>query len=371
MRPGKRPSRIKCRLLSLLVLSCVVAIDQFWSFYGVNYINPHRETPDDHTLTWPPTHTSNPYQNTTMKSEITHPNFTLEFPLCLVHVGKAGGSSISCGLGLMYANCEGMPRDALPHMHYLHLQRNTCPPKTTRTYLVTLRNPITRLRSWFNFEKNIIPYRQTKQQEAKAIKQRGRLFAECYSEFEDLALKGLRPLTYKISAVRIANMTCPERAWAAVLGARAFSYHEYYNYEHYYNSLQNHMGNHSSASIQVLRAEHLQYDWSKISSEKLFSQVNRGPNNHTKASSFTVEAMANLCRALCQEIQYYKRFLQEANNLSPDERAESIQEVSAFCPTETLAIRECSDIPAFPSLKISKGKYNQESKKRFYEVNSE
>jgi hypothetical protein len=36
-----------------------------------------------------------------------------------------------------------------------------------------------------------------------------------------------------------------------------------------------------------------------------------------------------------------------------------------------LAIRECSDIPAFPRLKISKGKYNQESKKRFYEVNSE
>ena len=34
-----------------------------------------------------------------------HPNFTFDFPLCLVHVGKTAGSTISCGLGLMYANC--------------------------------------------------------------------------------------------------------------------------------------------------------------------------------------------------------------------------------------------------------------------------
>lgn len=369
MIQAKRSGRFRFRLRSFFVLSCSIAIYQLWSSYQVNYRNSQYRMPDDHILAWPPPKAILSHQNATAMKPISHPNFTIDFPLCLVHIGKAGGSSISCGLGLMYANCEGMPRDVLPHTHYFHLQRNTCPPDSTRTYLVTLRNPVTRLRSWFNFEKNIIPYRKNIQQQEKAIKQRGRLFSECYSEFEDLALNGLRPLDHRIRAVRIVNMTCSERAWAAALGARAFSYHEYYNYEYYYNSLKSHMGNSSRASIQVLRAEHLQHDWSKVSSEQLFRQVNRGPSNRTYNSS-PDEAMDNLCRALCQEIQFYKRFLQRADNLSSDEKDESIQEILALCPTETLALRECSEDPRFPHLSISKSKYDQEAKKRFYTVNS-
>jgi hypothetical protein len=287
-------------------------------------------------------------------------------------VGKAGGSSISCGLGLMYADCEGMPRDALPDTHYFHIKRNTCPFDTTRTYLVTLRNPITRLQSWFNFEKTIIPYRKNKQQEAKAIKQRGRLFTECYSEFQSFASVGLQPLEEPIQAARVVDMSCSERAWAAAVGARAFSYHEYYNYEHYYNGLHMHRGDDGShVSIQALRSEHLQDDWATVSSEELFRQVNKGQKNHTRASSsLAINAIANLCHALCAEIQYYKRFLSLAENLSPSDVRTSLQELIATCPDESETVRECEGIPTFPKLRIPQGKYDQETKKRFYDVNS-
>ncbi|KAL3928688.1 MAG: hypothetical protein SGBAC_012539 [Bacillariaceae sp.] len=276
----------------------------------------------------------------------------------------------------MYADCEGMPREALPNTHYFHIKRNTCLPGNTATYLVTLRNPITRLQSWFNFEKNIIPYRKNKQQEAKAIQQRGRLFTGCYTDFESFAAVGLQRLQKPtIQAVKVVDMSCPERAWAAAIGARAFSYHEYYNYEHYYNGLHIHKGKNNGShevSIQALRSEHLQDDWATISSEELFRQVNRTPKNQSTTSSYfslTTKAMANLCHALCSEIQYYKRFLSLAENLSPSDVKTSMQELIAMCPDETETTRECQALPTFPKLKIPQGKYDHETKKRFYEVN--
>lgn len=49
-----------------------------------------------------------------------------------------------------------------------------------------------------------------------------------------------------------------------------------------------------------------------------------------KASS----ALTNLCRGLCEEIQVYKEILHRAENLRPDEIAQSMDELSAQCPTE-------------------------------------
>jgi hypothetical protein len=106
---------------------------------------------------------------------LRHPNFTFDFPLCLIHVGKAAGSSLSCGLGLTYADCEGMPRDPpLPNTYYFHMKKDTCRPVENAhaknssnvpiaTFLILIRNPLTRIQSWFHFEKNIIPIRQNKE----------------------------------------------------------------------------------------------------------------------------------------------------------------------------------------------------------------
>jgi hypothetical protein len=45
---------------------------------------------------------------TDMDIDDAHSHFHFDFPMCLVHIGKAAGSSVSCGLGFMYADCEGV-----------------------------------------------------------------------------------------------------------------------------------------------------------------------------------------------------------------------------------------------------------------------
>ena len=89
--------------------------------------------------------------------------------------------------------------------------------------------------------------------------------------------------------------------------------------------------------------------------------------NQTRiGSSFlSEEAMQNLCRALCPEIQFYKRFLL-VGNLNQEQIHESIQELSLLCPMETIHLRNCSDIPTFPAMKITKRQYKRAIKKRFY-----
>jgi hypothetical protein len=348
----------------------------------------------------------------------THPNFHVQFPLCLVHIGKAAGSSVSCGLGLTYADCEGMPRDKLPHTNFFHMRRNQCASTKPKTYLVTLRNPLTRLSSWFDFEKDILPIRRNKQEEAQLKRKRGMLFTDCYSTFHDFCTIGLQPLNANINinatttantttaTVLVANsksmdMTCPERAWAAALGVRAFSYHEWYNYEHYWNGMQRMMlmkqhDNHDSIdqsssnsssnkaySLHVLRTEHLLQDWATVSTERLFRPVNRrrslSPNHNntttttttaSRMSLFSTPMLANLCRALCPEIQMYKQLVQEADNLNEAQRQESIGEVQALCPMEPPLVREggCPDIPTFPPLKVPRRQYQTETKQRLFQI---
>ena len=71
------------------------------------------------------------FRKPTTGAKLQHPHFSIDFPLCLVHIGKAAGSSVSCGLGLTYADCEGLPRDALNNnTHYFHMRRNTCPSQS-------------------------------------------------------------------------------------------------------------------------------------------------------------------------------------------------------------------------------------------------
>jgi hypothetical protein len=126
----------------------------------------------------------------------------------------------------MYADCEGMPRDPpLPHVHYFHMRKNTCHQEIA-TYLRTIRNPLTRIQSWFNFEKYIVPSRRNKHAEERLRWKRGMIFTECYDNFVDLVTKGIGTMyrlnlrstttvsgdsndTYKISSERPINMTCP------------------------------------------------------------------------------------------------------------------------------------------------------------------
>ncbi|KAG7360457.1 hypothetical protein IV203_035556 [Nitzschia inconspicua] len=344
-------------------------------------------------------------------SSMRHSNFSFDFPVCLVHIGKAAGSSLSCGLGLMYADCEGMPRDPpLPNTFYFHLKKDTCrqvgSPKAKKntvpvsTYLVPIRNPLTRIQSWFQFEKDIIPVRRNKREENHFKWKRGMLFVECYNNFVDLVLEGLTPQWWNttISAEQPVNMTCPERAWAAVLGVREFSYHEWYNYEYYWmalhsyhsrlfdNTNNSHDGTFRKPSLVVLRTEHLSDDWSTISKEELFRPVNQGSRKEfqsTKNSTVFSRRTAtenvlgqerssafwrNLCHAMCPEIQVYKQILNHGSNLDTEQMKASLQELRELCPDESDSTRNCTGIPQFPQMQVPRRQYKTEVKKRLFSV---
>jgi hypothetical protein len=213
------------------------------------------------------------------------------------------------------------------------------------------------------------------------------LFSECYDNFVDLVLEGLTPRLWNatILAERPENMTCPERAWASILGVRDFSYHEWYNYEYYWTALQTHYSrlfhftngdeHETQPSLLLLRTEHLQEDWAHLSKEDLFRQVNRG----SRGKNGTIEAgnaafignrssafWRNLCHAMCPEIQTYKQILQYGRNLNDAQVQESIREVQLLCPEEGHSIHECPGIPQFPLIRVPRRQFKMEVKKRLF-----
>jgi hypothetical protein len=202
--------------------------------------------------------------------------------------------------------------------------------------------------------------------------------------------------TIEVPAVTatIANMSCPQRAWAAILGVREFSYHEWYNYEYYWTVLHTHYSRlfnktlSSPPSLYVLRTEHLLEDWTRISKEDLYRQVNQAgtrgnktPQNDQnqtdqrhdakrvlRADNRTSTFWKHLCHAMCPELQVYKNILRHAKNLNVTQVQESIQEVRMLCPNETTGIRSCPGIPKFPLMKIPRRQYKAETKKRLFTV---
>jgi len=255
---------------------------------------------------------------------------------CLIHIGKAGGSTLTCLAGIPTHACRQGSRkwkqyneerqrsvivQQLQGIGREHLHDNKCKPGFD-SFLVLTRNPITRLKSWFYYEKpmgmNAHSFWYGRQF----------LWKDCFDRFEDLVVKGLGQ---NISAERVPpnvpDMSCSQRAWAAVLGARAMSIisHSYYNYEYYYETMEDLEKHGDPLSTFVLRNEHLASDWNTIDSmmggsgkggDALFSKK-LNANAITSSETLSEEAMKVLCSALCDEIQYYKRILIRAINLMP------------------------------------------------------
>jgi len=286
------------------------------------------------------------------------------------------------------------------------MRRNNClrndeKSETVATLLMTIRNPLTRIQSWFNFEKDILPTRRNKQDEERMRWKRGMLFVDCYDNFVDLVMEGLdvslMSASNEVSMERPINMTCKERAWEAILGVREFSYHEWYNYEHYWTVLQNlYLGKDSKSALLVLRTEHLLEDWSELSKEELFRRVNQGsstssaivPPSSSNSSTFPASKSlgspkvnetasieddlsrfwSNLCHAMCPELRIYQQILERAENMNASQVRESLSEVQAMCPQYDPNETSCPGIPHFPLMKVPRRRYVSETKKRLFAI---
>ena len=304
---------------------------------------------------------------------------------CFIHIGKTSGSLLSCLFGVQENACisdvawEKMADVRLTSVlsrsiqrgGYVHMAHDRC-EKDIDSFIVSLRNPIDRFQSYFYYEKGLQYSNYIGQQHSKRMRIQqnlllGSLFVDCYDHLETLAVEGLGTELTGTVPINIKNMTCPQRAWAAAMGARRFGEHCWYNYEYYNEVMGQYAGN--FPRILVMRNEHLLEDWNSVHEmwqlangttnntnyaattfgEQLFEvKVRTSVENKTDVEPLSKEALQNLCQALCWEIQHYKRILLFAENINETQMAGAIEELRAYCPNEPSHIRKCTLLPKFP-----------------------
>lgn len=288
-------------------------------------------------------------------------------PICMLHVGKTAGSLLACAFGFPLPTCNITQQHTrnIPDLQRLsrrvrmgghsHVGTYSCNPQAA-AYIVPIRNPIERIRSWFYFEQTGV----------------GGLHTDaCYHNSFERLVDNLESAVNSTFPVAVENMTCAQTAWAALMGARRIGCNSFYNFEYYYGEAQRHPPSHGRSKEQpmlVVRTEHIEADIN--AANRLIGgkgapgtalaavSTNAGTHynsKHQSNASSSVLSLASLdltflCRALCRDIQYYKRFLFRASNLQPSQIQESIQHVGHYCPNETEVLREdCADhVPWIP-----------------------
>ena len=251
--------------------------------------------------------------------------------VCFVHVGKTAGSTMACYLGFRYECGDNffIPPGRLPKVttHLMHTIVNDCQDHKFQYYLFSLRNPLTRIISWFQYEK-IKEDQKDKYYNAKAP-----LFVECYSTLNKLAEEGLDKTGSKKSV-------CQERAISAIKGKQGYIAHNFYNFGFYLDQIV------PNSRIVAMRTEHLTEDWDSVEAifggtYKFTMPVQRKNVSRRREDPLSPLAIANLCGVLCEEFQVYKAILRRAENLTPEQVTLSMAEVQESCPLETFEIRRC------------------------------
>jgi hypothetical protein len=238
--------------------------------------------------------------------------------ICLVHVGKTAGSTVGCALGFQLHCRKNLlhPPGLLPSVvtNMLHSQINDC-TLTEDHYLVTLRDPLERIKSWYSYEK------------LERLKT-----GECnFRSLNELALRGLTeddPTT---------PSRCRRRAYRALTGKEQIGWHAYNNYEFYLKQLP------LNASIAVIRSEHMLDDWNSLEGmlgskarARAFPSKNKAKEDRKEPNKvLSTRARELVCAALCREIQVYKHYLRVAVNLQSAHVQQSLEELRRSCPKET------------------------------------
>ncbi|KAL7449054.1 hypothetical protein ACHAWC_001154 [Mediolabrus comicus] len=264
-----------------------------------------------------------------------------EQEICFAHVGKAGGSTLGCSLGFsLHCHGEHVASSLLAKLttHTFHKDVYNC-DDDSGYFLLVIRDPIDRARSAFNYDRpddqDFLDFK------GWALRQ-SRFYSECpFYHIEDFVQNGLRD-------EGDAPTMCKRMAEDAIKGTRpryGGPSHWYYNYQYYYEAIP------SDSKVIAIRNEHLEEDVRSI--EHLFGcnenerlEVGSIENANTWSDQedlyLSSESISILCQALCNEIQVYKKILNQALNMSQDQLRVSLRELEAKCPDQVIA-EECSD----------------------------
>jgi hypothetical protein len=403
---------------------------------------------------------------------------------CFIHIGKAAGSKVSCELGYRYTDCgknytptyittptnTNRTANSVPniinnkslHGGRVHISHMNYKRKCLHDdiFLVTVRHPLTRLISWYRYEKygvdhsrspkkitvpiqlmdnnerqqqrvscfnafhNIIDTTYTTNDNANdndtdTVNRSSSSNNGCFSTLNEFATNVTTPpplhsvVSSKSSETTTASLSlsafCTKLAWDVANGSIPCSFHNYYNYEYYTKQMMeiteksnkkkniNNNNNYninininSSSSttatatttttiinntslplssfypIVVIRKEHIKQDFDKLkimfgddadadadnnkggdgsssSSSSSSDVINKSPTKTSKNTTtneddddeeikLSKDGRYKLCYALCNEIQYYKFLINNADNLNYDDKEQSIKEIYDLCP---------------------------------------
>jgi len=121
--------------------------------------------------------------------------------------------------------------------------------------------------------------------------------------------------------------------------------HWYFNYQYYFEAIP------SDSKILTIRNEHIEEDIRSIENSfgcheqerlALAKSMNKNTWSDQVDLHLSEESISILCKALCNEIQIYKKILYRALNISPDQLRMSMMDLEAKCPEEAIA-EDCSD----------------------------
>ena len=253
--------------------------------------------------------------------------------ICYVHVGKAGGSSVGCGLGFSL-HCSNSTQKPL---------KGLLPQRTTRLFhadtydcyddsayfLFVVRNPVERIKSAFLYDRPKSE-KSLKQHYPEYYERRKNYYLDCpgFGHMETMVQHGLKKEGH-------SSEVCKTRAFTAMRGDLHFSCHMYFNYQFHLEGVP------ADGKILVIRNEHLVQDWNtvehRIGGEKdtiepdAIGVMNKSTKN-TDDKYLSEDSLHIVCRQLCNELVSYKKILRRSLNLNYQQIEESIEELRKTCP---------------------------------------
>mmetsp|Transcript_41151 Transcript_41151/g.96540 ORF Transcript_41151/g.96540 Transcript_41151/m.96540 type:complete len:323 (-) Transcript_41151:19-987(-) len=284
---------------------------------------------------------------------------------CMIHVGKTAGTKLTCELryelGYKRYQCKhkfplSPPNSALAKHRggRVHIDQHHGNCLDDNIFLVSLRNPLERLISWYYFEHLQNEYEWLLEKLDKEA---------CHFRFHNYKeWNGCFSTINEFSQACLPNATegsCSNLAWDVARGSVACQFHNIYNYRYYLEIMDMYIKKKKwhdggSYSLVVIRQEHLEEDFSKLNvlfgDKSTSSFVDSRETESIAKQKFnkrklqreplSKEGRYNLCRALSDEINIYISILDKAENLDISQREESMKELYNSCPKEILDLSE-------------------------------
>lgn len=287
-----------------------------------------------------------------------------ESEVCLVHIGKSGGTSLACSLGFNSPGyTDPCPDEVTPGLlpqyttRRFHLSQYDCFDDSA-FYLFLIRNPYDRLISAFNYDNvSRSPKNFERVLSSQEFAKRKKLFLDCpFTTIEKMAQLGL-------SKAATATDVCKQRAHEAIYGTENYSAQLFCNLQFYLESIP------KDAKILALRTEHLSNDWHSaevtiggdLNQTTNIAQKNVNDYSEKKEKLISDNSRNIICEKLCNEILVYRTILQHAANLNHEQVQASIDELKESCPVEAVTTSCSEPLPDISDkLKVYRGYYKNE-----------